>query len=162
MFNKLRSPVSFQSFLVACNIDGLGWNTANKLEPLEYAILELDSSSLCLTLQLTKGVNKRVVDGLIKKLNYVRECAKLVTFSTDKPDVVEFDPNKGVTITGSLSMKRSEFVDLIKTKGWSEVDIKKAKYLITNKPDSGSSKNKKARELGVYIITEDEFLELIQ
>ena len=34
-------------------------------------------------------------------------------------------------------------------------------YLVTNTPDSGSSKNKKAQELGTVIITEEEFLKLL-
>ena len=33
-------------------------------------------------------------------------------------------------------------------------------YLVTNNPGSGSSKNVKARDLGVEIITEAEFLEM--
>ena len=36
----------------------------------------------------------------------------------------------------------------------------KTDYLINNDAASGSSKNRKARELGVTVITEEEFLEL--
>ena len=34
-------------------------------------------------------------------------------------------------------------------------------YLITNNPESGSSKNRAARELGVSIITEEDILGMI-
>ena len=34
-------------------------------------------------------------------------------------------------------------------------------YLVTNDPGSGSSKNKKAQQLGTKIITEEEFLALL-
>ncbi|WP_314344275.1 BRCT domain-containing protein, partial [Oribacterium sinus] len=35
-------------------------------------------------------------------------------------------------------------------------------YLINNDSTSGSSKNKKAKELGIPIITEEEFLKLLE
>ena len=35
-------------------------------------------------------------------------------------------------------------------------------YLITNDTSSGSAKNKKAQELGVAIITENEIIEMLQ
>lgn len=38
----------------------------------------------------------------------------------------------------------------------------KTDYLINNNPDSSSSKNKKAKELGVPIITEEEFLNMLR
>ena len=34
-------------------------------------------------------------------------------------------------------------------------------YLVTNTPDSGSSKNKKAQQLGTKVITEEDFLKLV-
>jgi DNA ligase (NAD+) len=39
--------------------------------------------------------------------------------------------------------------------------VKDLTYLVTNDPESGSGKNKKARELGVKIIDEEAFLAIL-
>ncbi len=65
--------------------------------------------------------------------------------------------------TGKLeTMKRSE-AELFTTSNGAEVKSvsNKLTYLVTNKPNSGSSKNKKASQLGVKLITEKQFCELI-
>ncbi len=67
-------------------------------------------------------------------------------------------------ITGKLSYSRSEFekeIELAGAKLASGVS-KNTSYLVTNTPDSGSSKNVKARELGIPIISEDEFWKIIK
>ena len=70
---------------------------------------------------------------------------------------------KSFCITGKLNkITRNEAKDLIISMGGqfrSEV-TKNLSYLVINDPDSGSSKNAKARDLGVEIITEAEFLEM--
>ena len=66
-------------------------------------------------------------------------------------------------MTGALSRPRSEFEQVINSKGHKLASsiTKKVNFLVTNTPDSGSSKNVKARELGVKIINEDEFWEIV-
>jgi DNA ligase (NAD+) len=66
--------------------------------------------------------------------------------------------------TGELaSMKRNQAEEKIKALGASakKTVVKGLSYLVTNDPGSGSAKNKKARELGVPIINEEEFLALL-
>ncbi len=68
-------------------------------------------------------------------------------------------------ITGSVEhfKNRNELKDAIEAKGGKVTDsvTSKTNYLINNDNLSGSSKNKKAKELGVKIITEQEFLDWI-
>ncbi len=70
-----------------------------------------------------------------------------------------------VCFTGALNtMTRAEASKRAEAAGY-EVRTSVAKgvtYLVTNDPGSGSSKNKKAQHLGTKIITEEEFLELLQ
>lgn len=70
---------------------------------------------------------------------------------------------KTFCITGALSRPRKEIEELIVSKGSKLASsvTKKTDYLVTNTPDSGSSKNVKARELGIEIIDEEKLLEIL-
>lgn len=63
-----------------------------------------------------------------------------------------------VAVTGKLSVKRSEFEKELLDNGFKVGDISKdTKYLITDDPNTSTSKNIKADKLGVEKITEYEF-----
>jgi DNA ligase (NAD+) len=67
--------------------------------------------------------------------------------------------------TGELaSMKRSEAEEKIKALGGQAkaTVVKDLSYLVTNDPRSNSSKNRKARELGIAIIDEEQFVAMVQ
>lgn len=66
--------------------------------------------------------------------------------------------NKSFCITGKLSMKRDDLVKIIEANGGKIASVNKnLTYLICNDKESNSGKSKKAKELGITIITEDEF-----
>lgn len=73
---------------------------------------------------------------------------------------------KTFVITGSLvSFKnRTEFVEYVEARGGKVSSAVSAKtdYLVNNDVNSPSSKNRKARELGVPIISEEEFLQMFK
>jgi DNA ligase (NAD+) len=72
---------------------------------------------------------------------------------------------KSICFTGALAtMGRKEASKLAENAGF-EVKSGVSKgltYLVTNNPNSGSSKNDKARKLGTLVIDEKQFLELIK
>ena len=81
----------------------------------------------------------------------------------EKKKVIENDFISGKTfcVTGAFkTMKRSEIEKIITDRGGklSGSVSKKTDYLLTNEADSGSSKAKKAKELGTPIMSEEEFL----
>ena len=84
----------------------------------------------------------------------------------EKEEVTEEQIFKGLNfvITGSLEHfgNRSEAKELIEFLGGKVTGsvTKKTNYLINNDIQSNSSKNKKARELGIPILSEEDFLEL--
>ena len=73
--------------------------------------------------------------------------------------------NKNFVITGSVEhfVNRNEVKELIESKGGKVTGsvTSKTDYLINNDVNSTSSKNKKAKELGISIITEEQFLEML-
>jgi DNA ligase (NAD+) len=72
---------------------------------------------------------------------------------------------KSFCFTGELkTMKRSAAEERIKTLGAQVKSsvVKDLSYLVTNDTESGSAKNKKAKDLGVPIIDEETFLALLE
>ena len=97
--------------------------------------------------------NNRIVDDLIECINIEKPEASGDTSALDGMTFV---------ITGSLEKfsNRSELKELIENKGGKVAGSvsRNTTCLINNDITSGSSKNKTARELGVRIISEDEFI----
>ena len=69
-------------------------------------------------------------------------------------------------ITGSVEhfANRKELQEVIEARGGKAAGSVSAKttYLINNDVASNSSKNKKARELGIPILSEEDFLKLLE
>ena len=87
--------------------------------------------------------------------------------SVEKPEEIEIDTDNAIAgktfvITGSVNHfdNRNQVKDLIESMGGKVTGSVTAKtnYLINNDNMSTSSKNKKAKELGIPIITEEEFM----
>lgn len=99
-------------------------------------------------------------------LEVIADLEQLVSFEQTQqqaaPQVLE---GRTFVITGSLNHfeNRQQLKELIESMGGKAAGSVSSKtdYLINNDNASGSSKNKKAKELGVPIITEEEFLEMI-
>lgn len=100
-----------------------------------------------------------------KKQRFFNLLSELTIAQEERADE-EHQTLKGkvFVITGSLKhfSNRSELKELIEQKGGKVTGsvTGKTDYLINNDTSSGSSKNKKAKELGVAIISEEEFLTL--
>lgn len=69
---------------------------------------------------------------------------------------------KAFCITGALSLPRAKYIELIETCGGKVVSgvTNKTSYLITNDKTTGTTKNQKAKELGIPIINEKELLQM--
>lgn len=105
----------------------------------------------------TNEHNKRLVDELLSWLSF------------EQVEIEEGEElklaNQTFVITGSVNhfKNRNELKEKIESLGGKVTGsvTKKTTYLINNDKESSSSKNKKARELGTLIISEEDFLDMI-
>lgn len=99
------------------------------------------------------GKNKEMFDNLLKEVHIIREEIDEAGQTLD---------GKTFVVTGSLNHfgSRNELKDLIEKKGGKVAGSVSAKTvcLINNDATSNSSKNKKAKELNVPILTEEQFM----
>ena len=105
----------------------------------------------------SSGKNQAALDDLLGELTIEIPAAET------GPGLLE---GKTFVITGSLEhyANRNEMKAVIEEQGGKVTGSVSAKtdYLINNDASSGSSKNRKARELGIPVITEEEFLSMVQ
>ena len=83
----------------------------------------------------------------------------------EEKKVVAQSNGQSVCFTGKLeNFSRKEAAEFAKEHGFNVLDSvnKNLTYLVTNDTDSGSSKNKKAAQLGVKVINEAEFIKMCE
>ena len=170
MFNLIAyCNVDLELALQALNIERLGSESAKKIAndkecyDLILSIIKNKDENIDWSLEcITKVVGPATMNAIsqnrkkLYRLNYIKikpfiEKEKVETVGT-------------FCVTGKLEkMKRNDLVKLAEEKGWKSLGgvNKDCNYLVTNDTTSGSSKNKKAQELGTKIITENEFYDML-
>jgi len=161
--------MTLAQFIAGLDIEGIGETMIEKLIDAGYdtiekllAASEEDIASVYMFAEITA---KTLVEGL--KENEV-EIKKLID-----EKIIEIElhsagqgllAGKSFCFTGELyTMKRSEAEAKVKALGGSAKSsvVKDLSYLVTNDTTSGSSKNKKAAQLGIPVINEETFLSMI-
>ena len=157
-------------FIYSLGIANIGLSNAkmvckafsNDLEKIRHAsrdeLVEID------------GVGEIIADSFAKYFekennnHIVDDLLDIITLEDEENDTQNDMDGMNFVITGSVNhfSNRSEVKELIESRGGKVTGsvTSKTKYLINNDSTSNSSKNKKAKELGVHIITEDEFIEM--
>lgn len=165
---KASLEVDLITFLSSLGISGGAYNKCEKVVTGGFNTIE--------KIQNMKSEDLMGLEGFAEKssedfVNSIKSKKKLINTLLKKGfDFKEVKSNSSESlagikfcITGTLSMKRSDLQKLIKTNGGQAVSsvTSNTNYLITNDTESSSSKFKKAKELGIPIINETKFLEMI-
>lgn len=164
MLDKLFNPdirIPSQKAIQALNVPRFGELTAEKFsenKDLFRAIMEcacsgceLPDYSNILGVANMASVRKHL--SKFKRLQYIWDRIDFTKASS----AILGEKGK-VAITGKLSVPRKELEAELRSAGYEPGEISKdTKFLITDNPESSSSKNRKATEWGITKITEEEF-----
>ncbi len=160
--------LSLSKFIAGFDIEGIGETIVEKLMDGGFNTLEKIFAASREEIAGVYGFADLMAETLVRGLEENRsEMESLlkdgtITLTMTSGGTLE---GKSFCFTGELrTMKRADAQNLVKEKGGSVKSsvVKGLSYLVTNDTSSGSSKNKKAAELGIPVITEDEFLHMVE
>ena len=159
-------------FLYSLGISGIG--SANAKMIAKYFDNDIDriiSASKDDLLEI-EGIGEVLANSIAdffrseKNIENIESLRKILKFEKEESVGGDKLSGKVCVITGSLQhfSNRNELKELIEKNGGkvSGSVSSKTNYLINNDTASNSSKNKKAKELGVEIISEEDFLKLLE
>lgn len=159
--------MSLAQFIAGYNIAGIGEKQVQKVIDF-YSIKEFegffwsdstqrfvcDGIGSVLSQKLSKGleVNKADMEETIKHIRIIKQ--ELATGSLT---------GKSFCFTGAMEYKRKDLQDMVTAQGGTNLDsvTKNLTYLVIADPNSTSSKAKKARDLGITLISPEQFLEMV-
>ncbi len=167
---RTRRAVSLALFVAGFDLEGVGETIMDKVAAAGFDTLERLRAASVEQIAAVHGLGEITARTIAEGLAETREDMDAVLsagiISIAPPPSAEESPLRGVSFcfTGELaSMKRSEAEARVKRLGGlaKSAVVKDLSYLVTNDPASGSSKNEKARKLGVAILDEAAFLALL-
>lgn len=177
-YNKLQASIekarttTLPKLIYSLGIANIGLANAKVIcKEFDYDIermLQADPEEL----NAIDGVGEVIANAFVdyfKEERHVQEVEKLLkelTIPKEEADAGEqIFAGVNFVITGSVEhfANRNELKEVIESKGGKVTGsvTGKTNYLINNDTTSGSSKNRKARELGIAIISEEEFLKML-
>ena len=161
------TSVPLSKFVAGFNVEGVGTLTMDKVIAAGFDTLDKLRGASTEELASIPGIGeilaRTIVDGIAQLSGEMERTLETGAVSIEEAAGGSLT-GKSFCFTGTLSsMSRSEAQDRVRAAGGvvrSGV-TKDLTYLVTNEPGSGSSKNRKAAELGVRVIGEQEFLSLL-
>ena len=168
----ISRKVKLENFICALSIDSIGTSASKTISSHFNDDFEAFYEALTTNFDWSKLPDfgaitaRNIADYGAKYKDEIRELANEFNFIL--PEKVEIRENpfmgKSICVTGKLEHFTRDSINAkileLGAKVASGVSAK-TDYLITNTPDSGSSKNVNAKKFGTTIITEEEFLQMI-
>lgn len=169
---KKSSHTTLPRLVYALGIANIGVANAKMLcKEFDYdlqKIMQADEETISQIEGIGPVIAKSVTDYFAREENQEKLKHLLSHLTFDEVKVESENPLSGkqFVITGSVNQfeNRSAMKEFIEQRGGKVTGSvsKKTDYLINNDTESSSSKNKKAKELGIPILSEEEFLKLAE
>ncbi|MDR2447722.1 MAG: NAD-dependent DNA ligase LigA [Treponema sp.] len=162
--------IPLAKFIAGFDFEGVGETIMEKIVDFGFNTLEklraADADALAIVEGIGEVTAKTIVQGMRQAAREMDAVLGAGVIAIAEPPDESKLPLKGISFcfTGELiTMKRSQAEEKVKALGGSPKTsvVKGLSYLVANDTGSGSTKNKKARDLGVPVIDETRFLELI-
>ena len=170
VYNSIQAhrKIKLSTFVGAFDIEGVGETLAEKLVSAGFdtldKLLEATETQIASVYGFAQIMAHTIVQGLSENAEEMRALVSSGTIEIESPSEGSLF-GKSFCFTGELvTMKRSDAEQLVKKNGGTIKSsvTKDLTYLVTNDTTSGSSKNVKAAQLGIAIIDEKAFLQMVQ
>ncbi|MDR0689540.1 MAG: NAD-dependent DNA ligase LigA [Spirochaetaceae bacterium] len=169
----IRTPreLSLAVFIAGFDFEGVGELIMERVVSAGYNTLEklraVSVEELVGVYGLGDITARTILGGLAETAAEIEGVLAMGIITIAPPPAAAEQPFRGFSFcfTGELaSMKRAEAEERVKALGGSAKSsvVKDLSFLVTNDPESGSGKNKKARTLGIPLIDEKEFLAILE
>lgn len=166
---RARDAVTLAEFVAGFDIEGLGLLSMEKVQAAGFDTLERLRAATTEELSGIDGFGDIMAEALAAGLVELRDEMDAVLATgrlAIRPPSASGGTLAGLSFcfTGELtSMKRSRAQAIVKSLGGSvkSAVAKGLSYLVTNDPSSGSEKSRKAAALGIAVIDEKAFIDLI-
>ena len=163
---------SLARLLYGLGIGGIGASNARVLSEAFHDDAEALSRAELSEVVSIKGIGPILGESIVRYFKEEENCRlfrkllSILHLHREEKAENAFLSGKVFVITGSLNhfQNRKELEEEIRKAGASTASSvsKNTSYLINNDKNSTSSKNKKAKELGIPILSEEDFLKLLQ
>lgn len=162
--------IKLSTFISAIGVEGVSVTKCEKIINAGYTTIDKIQGITLTQMMNIEGFAEKsstyIIASLASKRELIDELQSLgVKIATEEISIGEGILNgQKFCITGELSISRTEMGTLIKKNGGLVVTAvsKNTDFLLTNETDSTSSKFVKAKTLGIKVISEDDFYQMIK
>lgn len=174
IYNEIQNSiknVNSAKLLTALGIPGLGLKNAEKINKKlncsGYEFFEKLYKVTLIELLSINGIGKKLADCILNNINFIRSNINMLqkyglSFE-EQAEVGTLLNGMNITMTGTApKMSRPQLEAIVKENGGCITGVsKKSSLLVADNIQGTSSKLKKARDLGIKIITYDDFFKML-